>query len=81
MSPEDRQAVTSAGGRARVEALTPDERAELGRAGAAAVNSAAGLARRIVKAWPELTRAERAEVRAILAPLAERPRTRPIGAP
>lgn len=72
MSPEDRQAVTSAGGRARVAALTPEQRAELGRAGAARTNSAAGLARRIVKAWPSLNRAERAEVRAILAPVLPR---------
>lgn len=69
MSPEKRRAVTSAGGRARTAALTPEQAAELGRNGAAAVNSAVGLARRIVKAWPTLTRAERAEVRAILGPL------------
>lgn len=61
-----RQAVTSAGGRARAAAMSADERAAVAAAGARAVNSPAGLARRIVKAWPSLSASERAEVRAIL---------------
>lgn len=67
MDRETRQAVTAAGGRGRAAALSPDERAAIAAAGARAVNSPAGLARRIVKAWPGLSADERAEVRAILA--------------
>jgi len=69
MPPETRRAVASAGGRARVDALTPEQATELGRAGAARANAPAALARRIARRWPELTREERAEVRAILRPL------------
>lgn len=69
MSPETRKAVTSAGGRRRAEALSASQRATIAAQGARAVNSPAGLARRIVKAWPVLSEDERAEVRAILAQL------------
>jgi hypothetical protein len=65
----------AAGGNARAAKLAPDRRATIARSGAAAVNSPAALARRIVRAWPLLTRAERTEVRAILAAVA--PRSRP----
>jgi hypothetical protein len=54
------------GGRRRAEVLPADERANIARSGAAAVNSAAGLARRLARRWPELGRTERDEVRAIL---------------
>ena len=74
MDPETRQAVTSLGGHARAAALTADERAAIARVGARATNAPAALARRIVKAWPTLSRSERAEVRAILAPVLPRPR-------
>lgn len=76
MDPETRQRVTSAGGHARAEALSPERRSEIGRSAAAAINSPAALARRIIKAWPSLSRAERAEVRGILAPI-----MRVVGAP
>jgi hypothetical protein len=66
---ETRQAVAAAGGRGRAEALTAAQRSEIARAGARAANSPAGRARSIVKAWAALTRAERAEIREILAPL------------
>jgi hypothetical protein len=68
MSAEDRARVTALGGRARGP-LAADTQAAISRAGAAAVNSPAGLARRIVKAWPGLSEQERAEVRGILAEL------------
>ena len=67
MDAETRQAVTSAGGHARAEALSAEERSEIARAGALAANSPAGRARSIVKAWPDMSRAARAEVREILA--------------
>lgn len=54
------------GGRRRAEVLTPDERVEIARAGAAVTNSPATLARRIVKRWPTLPPAERDAVRRIL---------------
>lgn len=54
------------GGNTRAVALTPAERADIAREGAAAVNRPAGLARRIVKRWPTLPPAERDEVRRIL---------------
>jgi hypothetical protein len=60
------------GGRGRAEALTPEERAESARTAARSAHAPATLARRIVKAWPELSRTERAEVREILAVLAPR---------
>ena len=61
-----RRAVTSAGGRARAAKVAPAEQfAARGRGGSAA-NKPASLARRIAKQWPDLTRAERAEVREIL---------------
>lgn len=67
MSSDTRKAVTAAGGRARAAALSPEERSAIARAGAAKANRPASLARRIVDAWPSLSRAERAEVREILA--------------
>lgn len=69
LDPATRQRVTSAGGQGRAAALTPEQRAAIASAGAAASRSPAALARRIVKAWPDLSRAERAEVREILAPI------------
>lgn len=57
------------GGQARAAALSAEERAAIAAAGARAVNSPAGLARRIVKAWPGLSAVERAEVLAILETL------------
>jgi hypothetical protein len=65
------------GGKQRWTDGDPEEVAATRRRAAATTNSPASLARRLVKAWPALTRAERAEVRAILAPLM--PRDRPIG--
>jgi hypothetical protein len=67
LDPATRARVTAAGGRKRAASLTETERAAVARAGAAAVNSPAGLARRIVSAWPELSPLERTEVRRILA--------------
>lgn len=69
MSAETRRTVTSAGGRGRAAALTPTERTASARTAANAAHAPANLARRIAKRWPELTQAERAEVRAILRPL------------
>jgi hypothetical protein len=65
MPAETRAVVTSAGGRGRA-ALPAEQLSQINRAGAAAINSAAGLARRIVKRWPELTEDERAEVLDVL---------------
>ena len=56
-------------GRARMASMTPEERSDVARAGAAAANRPAALARRIAKAWPELPAFERAIVLKILAPL------------
>lgn len=70
--PHVRVDVARLGGLARVANADPAELTQARRAGAAAVNSPAALARRIVKAWPELDRAGRAEVRAILAAIAPR---------
>ena len=67
MDPETRERVTSAGGKARAAKLTPEQRSESARRAVASVNSPAGRARSIVRAWPSLSRAERAEVREILA--------------
>jgi hypothetical protein len=69
MDPETRRVVASAGGRARIDALSPEQATVLGRAGAARANAPASLARRIAKAWPALSAEERAEVRAILRTL------------
>lgn len=68
--PRVRKTVASSGGRARMAAADPDELRRTRQAAAAAVNSPAALARRIVKAWPELGRAEKSEVREILAAIA-----------
>lgn len=62
-----RTAVARAGGLARMAKGDPAELLATRRAAAAAINNPAALARRIVKAWPGLSRTERAEVRAILA--------------
>lgn len=72
--PERRRAASAAGGHARKAKAGSAVLTASGRAGAAAVNGPAGLARRIVKKWPELGRAERAEVRAILAEIMPRQR-------
>ena len=66
MDPETRKRVTRAGAAARNAAMTAEERSEAARRAVAAANSPAGRARSIVRRWPELSRAERAEVRAIL---------------
>lgn len=75
--PDVRKAIAAKMGRASM-AGDPEELRQRRQAAAAAVNSPAALARRIIKAWPGLGRAERAEVRAILAELApaSRPRKR-----
>lgn len=70
--PAQRTRSAAVAGRARVAQADPAEITAARRAGAAAVNSPAALARRIVRKWPELSRAERAEVRAILASLIPR---------
>jgi hypothetical protein len=66
MDTATRLRVTRAGAAARNAAMTPVERSEAARRAVAHVNSPAGLARRIVKAWRGLSRTERDEVRAIL---------------
>lgn len=66
---EKRRAVAAAGGHGRKEKADPATLTASGRAGAAAANAPATLARRIAKRWPDMTREERAEVRAILRPL------------
>lgn len=66
MAAETRQRVTSAGGKARGLSTTPAERTALGRAGANAVHSLVGLAKRLAKRWPAASEAERAEAAAIL---------------
>lgn len=65
MTPATRRAVASAGGKARSSA-DPDELFAARGAGGSAANRPASLARRIVKQWATLSRAERAEVREIL---------------
>lgn len=66
LTPEKRRERASAGGRAVSAMLTPEERRERARRAVAVANSPAGRARSIVRAWPTLSRAERAEVREIL---------------
>lgn len=66
MDPETRQRVTRAGAAALNASLTPEQRSESARRAVAHANSPAGRARSIVRRWPELSRAERAEVRKIL---------------
>jgi hypothetical protein len=53
-------------GQASAASRTPDERAETARAGAAAAHRPAVLARRIARAWENLTTDEQREVREIL---------------
>lgn len=71
-----RKTVASAGGRARQANGDPAELLATRRAAAAAVNSPAALARRLVRAWAAgLEEEERAEVLGILTaglPLARR---------
>lgn len=61
-----RARVASSGGVGRARALTTDERADSARIAALASHRPAALARRIVKAWPDLSDEERAEVLGIL---------------
>src|SRR5689334_11188185 len=78
LDPDTRRRVTSAGGHGRAVKLTPEQRAASAAAAARAMHSPASLANRIVRAWPDLSRAERAEVRQILATIMQgeaRPRT------
>ena len=76
MSPATRAAVTSAGGQARAEKLTPAQRAESARNAARAAHSAPALARRLAAKWAELDEAERDEVRQIFAPVGLAGKTR-----
>jgi hypothetical protein len=46
--------------------MTSAEREKVALAGAVAVNSPVGLARRLVKKWPDLDEAEQADVIAVL---------------
>ncbi len=71
---ENRKAASARGGKKRWTDADPDEVAATRRLAAAATNAPVALARRIVKAWPGLTRAERAEVREILAAIMPRER-------
>lgn len=64
---ETRERVARAGGQASAAAMTAERRADRARTAAAAAHQPAALARRIVKAWPELDKDERAEVISILA--------------
>jgi hypothetical protein len=58
-----------AGGHGRATSLTDTQRTESARKAATAAHRPEALARRIVKAWPMLSDAERGLVRAILAEL------------
>lgn len=62
-----RREAQSEGARNRWSETDPAEALAARQRAAAAVNSPAGLARRIAKRWPDLDNDERAEVRAILA--------------
>lgn len=64
---ETRAAVAAAGGAARSEALTPERRSEIARAGAAKTNSPEGRALSIRRAWPGMRAPERRAVAAALA--------------
>jgi hypothetical protein len=77
MDKQTRTRVAAAGGHGRAAALTGDQRSAISATGARAMHTPTALARRIVKYWPDLSDAERAEVIGILTaglPL----RTRPI---
>lgn len=63
---ETRRRVSSAGGKASIANMTPQQLSAGGKAGAAVVHSAAGIARRLAAKWPTLTPEEQAEVRRIL---------------
>lgn len=67
--PMTRQERASAGGHGRAATLTDTQRTESASRAAAAAHRPEVLARRIVKAWPTLSDAERGLVRAILAEL------------
>lgn len=73
--PETRTRVGKAGGAGRAAALTAAERAASARAAARVANAPPALARRIVRAWPDLSAEDQAEVIGILTaglPLARR---------
>lgn len=65
MPPATRAKVTSAGGRARAE-LPAARLSRINSAGGKAINSPVGLAKRLVKKWPDLGDDERADVLDIL---------------
>lgn len=65
--PDVRTEVARRAGSARWVGVDPDEARAARQAAAAATNAPAALARRIVKAWPGLRKAERVEVLHILA--------------
>lgn len=67
--PHVRRISATAAGRARVAQADPAAMTAARRAGAAKANSPTSLARRLVKAWPDISAEVRAEVRDILAPL------------
>lgn len=67
VSKETRENVASAGGAARAEALTPERRSEIARAGALKTNSPEGRATSIRRAWAALPIRERRAVAAVLA--------------
>lgn len=69
MSADKRRRVTSAGGKARGASMTAEERSKLGKAGATAIHSVPGLAKRLAAKWPTASDEERAVARAILAEL------------
>lgn len=72
--PKQRTRSAAIAGRARVAQADPEAMTAARRAGAARANSPGTLARRIVAAWPDLSRVERDEIREILAPLLPRAR-------
>ncbi len=73
--PERRREIAASGGRARAD-RDHDMLSAAGRAGAAKAHTPEALARRLVKKWRtgELSRAELAAVRTILAEMMPRPR-------
>lgn len=63
---DTRARVARAGGAGRAAAMTAEQRSESARTAVRAAHRPAALARRIVKAWPDLDPEERAEVLGIL---------------
>lgn len=59
---ERRTAIASEGGAARAAALDPAARSDIARAGAAKTNSPENYAQRIRRAWPAMSRGDRAAV-------------------